>query len=129
MAVAHIADGTIAFCCFICSSRMVSCRASVIRLYVCKELRGPIDMNLAVTAREPYAAVKIQTEAPIAPGSPYHETVTIPAFGILFSTNLGLQPGGRFRGRQLIYKRPHVGMVCGRLRRCATGSPGHDLMF
>ena len=104
-------------------------RASATRLYVCKKRRGPIDMNLAVTAREPYAAVKIQTEAPIAPGSPYHETVTILAFGILFSTNLGLQPGGRFRGRQLIYKRPHVGMVCGRLRRCATGSPGHDLMF
>lgn len=56
MALANIADGTIALCCSIrcelrlATGRMVSCGTSVIRLYVCKELRGPIDMNLAVIA-------------------------------------------------------------------------------
>ena len=54
MAVANIADGTMDFCCLIrCGLRlatgwMVSCRASAIRLYVCKTWKGPIDMNLAV---------------------------------------------------------------------------------
>ena len=55
MAIANIADGTMDFCCLIrCGLRlatgwMVSCRASAIRLYVCKTWKGPIDMNLAVS--------------------------------------------------------------------------------
>ena len=57
MAVANIADGTMDFCCLIrCGLRlatgwMVSCRASAIRLYVCKTWKGPIDMNLAVFSK------------------------------------------------------------------------------
>ena len=58
MAVANIADGTMNFCWLIrfglrlATGWMVSCRASAIRLYVCKTWKGPIDMNLAVSGVE-----------------------------------------------------------------------------
>ena len=69
MAVANIADGTIAFCCFIrCGLRLatgltVLCRASVIRLYVCKKRRGPNDMNLAVKQQKVIVPSAVLTAA------------------------------------------------------------------